>query len=105
MHHFGIAVDIVNLIDKNGNKTRDRGESVDWINIDYVTMRKVARSLGIFDLGAKEYCHFQAIPKINQSQLRHEVYDYVRIWQKASGLVADGIVGPKTIAKAKELYL
>lgn len=101
MHHFGVAVDIINLVDKNGNKIKDRGESVDWNNIDYVTMRHISRELGIYDLGSYEVCHFQMIPTSEQSTLRQSIYQEVLNFQRANGLKADGIIGPKTIAKLK----
>lgn len=105
MHHFGIAVDIVNLIDKNGNRTKDRGEMVDWENIDYIAMRRVMTAYKAFNLGSYEMCHFQMIPMAEQSTLRHGMYDAIKEWQEKYDLVADGIVGLKTIAKAKEVFL
>ena len=47
MHHFGVAVDIVNLKDKNGNSTKDLNESVDWTELDYTLLRKLANSIGL----------------------------------------------------------
>lgn len=105
MHHFGIAVDIINLQDKNGNKIKDKGEAVDWSNINYNTLRAITRPLGIFDLGGYEVCHFQAIPVSEQNNLRREVYYAVINFQRENNLVPDGIVGNKTIAKLKEFYL
>ncbi len=104
MHHFGIAVDIVNLDDKNNNNIKDGKERVDWTNINYSLFRKLSQKYEVNFLSWEE-CHFQMIGVNQQGQLRREVYDYVKQWQRASGLLADGIVGPKTIAKTKSLYL
>lgn len=102
MHHFGIAVDIINLIDKNGNKNKDKGESVDWSNINYKLLRTITRSMGINDLGSYEVCHFQMIPVIEQNNLRKAIREEIITFQENNGLVVDSIVGPKTIAKIKE---
>lgn len=104
MHHLGIAVDLVNLKDKNGNGFKDPGEVVDWKNLDYVLLRRIANGIGITTL-AWEQCHFQHIQTSEQNEARQEVYNYVKQWQYNSNLKPDGIVGPKTIAKAKQLYL
>lgn len=105
MHNLGIAVDIINLKDKNGNSVRDRGEAIDWDNIDYLKMREISRPMGIYDLKDYEACHFQGIPSNNeQKELRKFVYNAVIQFQKENGLKGDGIVGPLTIAKAKELF-
>lgn len=101
MHHFGTAVDIINLEDKNGNKIKDKGEAVDWNTIDYKSMRVISRKLGIYDLGNYEVCHFQAIPVSEQSQLRRYIYNKVIQFQKEHNLVPDGIIGNKTINALK----
>lgn len=104
MHHLGLAVDIINLEDNNGNKIKDKGESVDWTNINYITMRSISRPLGIYDLGGYEVCHFQGVPVSEQANVRREIYNGVINFQKENGLQPDGIVGKHTISKLKELY-
>lgn len=103
MHHFGIAVDIVNLKDKNGNGTKDLNEAVDWNNLDYTLLRKLADRIGLVSL-SWELCHFQDIKTTEQQELRNAVYYYVKDWQKKNGLKPDGIIGKISIAKARELY-
>lgn len=92
MHHFGIAVDIV-------NKTNS---GVKW-NLDYTLLRKLADKIGMISL-SWELCHFQMVKTTEQTELRKAVYQYLAGWQEENGLKPDGIVGNKTIAKAKELY-
>lgn len=104
MHHFGIAVDIVNLKDKNGNSTKDIGEAADWSNLDYTLLRKLADKIGLVSL-SWEQCHFQEIQTTQQNELRKTVYNYVIEWQRENGLKPDGIIGKMSIAKAKELYI
>ena len=104
MHHFGIAEDIINLQDKNGNKIKDKGESVDWTNLDYKTMRNITRKMNISDLGNYEVCHFQYIPVSMQSELRELVFNAVKKFQSSHGLVPDGIVGPKTLEVIRKTY-
>lgn len=104
MHHFGIAVDIVDLEDKNNNGKRDPGERVNWEHLNYRLFREMSQKYGVNFLSWEE-CHFQLIGTNQQNQLRRAVYDYVRQWQRDNGLLADGIVGPRTIAKAKLVYL
>ena len=105
MHHLGVGVDIINLKDENGNRVKDRGEAVDWENIDYVTLRKIMRKHMVFDLGTYEVCHFQAIPSDMQQELRRVVHHAVLEFQSENGLKADGIVGVKTIQMAREVFL
>jgi len=92
MHHFGIAVDIVNK----------KNNTIKW-DLDYTLLRNLANKIGLVSL-SWELCHFQMIQTTEQTELRKTVYAYVVKWQKENGLVPDGIVGKKTIAKAKELY-
>lgn len=103
MHHFGIAVDIVDLEDKNNNNIRDNGERVNWEHLNYKLFRELSQKYELNFLSWEE-CHFQYIGTNQQRQLRLAVYDYVKQWQHSNGLVADGIVGIRTITKAKELY-
>jgi len=103
MHHLTIAVDLVNLDDKNNNNKRDRGERVDWTNLNYGLFREMSEKYEVNFLSWEE-CHFQMIGTNQQRELRVAVFDYVKNWQWKHGLVSDGIVGGKTIAKAKELY-
>jgi hypothetical protein len=105
MHHFGIATDIVCLTDKNQNGLRDPKEPVDWESIDYLFMRKLAKEVDVYDLGKYETCHFQLIPTFEQQHLRIVVKNAVIKFQTEHGLVPDGIVGNKTITKAKEIFL
>lgn len=104
MHHFGIAVDIVNLDDKNNNGVRDPGERVDWKNLNYKLFRNMSQKYDLNFLSWEE-CHFQMIGTNQQKELRVGIYNYVKNWQWQHGLISDGIVGPKTIGKAQALYL
>lgn len=90
MHHFGIAADLAFKI--NGKFS---------YNGDYVHLRKCHEAQGLHLLGVWDQGHVQLIPVSEQQILRNEVTKAVKAFQKANGLVADGIVGPKTIAKAK----
>ena len=98
MHHFGIAVDIVNV------NWKDRVPIVDWKTIDYVLLKKVMNAKGLYSLSF-EACHFQLIPTSDQGELRETVYKAVKTFQQEHGLVPDGIVGPKTLSKLKEVFL
>lgn len=104
MHHFGIAVDIVNLKDKNGNRVKDPNEIIDWEELDYIALRKIMAAHGLSYL-SWELCHFQAIPNSQQDDLRNYMFVRMKEWQSYNGLVADGIVGERTIKKAQERYL
>lgn len=94
MHHYGIASDMAFL---NGNSITYNG--------DYKLLRSIAKEKGIHLLGLWDAGHFQFISVEDQTELRAVVLDEVKKFQKANGLVVDGIVGKRTIAKAKELYL
>ncbi len=92
MHHYGIAVDIAFKI--NGKFS---------YNGDYKLLRKCHTAQGLTLLGVWDMGHCQYVPVAEQQALRNTVDRAVRKFQSDNGLVADGIVGKKTIAKAKEL--
>lgn len=95
MHHYGIAVDCAFRI--NGNFTY-KG--------NYKLLRECFKNAGLYLLGDWDMGHVQYIPATvtQQSALRIEVSELIRKFQRDQGLKADSIVGPKTIAKAKEVY-
>lgn len=91
MHHYGIAADLAFKI--NGKFS---------YNGDYEFLRHCHEAEGLHLLGAWDIGHVQFIPVSKQQNLRNEVTKAVKSFQKGNGLVPDGIVGPKTIAKAKQ---
>ena len=93
MHHYGIAADCAFKV--NGKLT--------W-NGDYKTLRQCFSDAGLNLLGLWDAGHVQFVPVSEQGALRSAVDKGVKDFQRANGLVVDGIVGPKTIAKAKEVY-
>jgi len=93
MHHYAIAADCAFKV--SGKLT--------W-NGDYKTLRQCFDDAGLELLGLWDAGHVQFIPVAGQASLRSAVDKAVREFQRKNGLTADGIVGPKTIAKAKELY-
>lgn len=103
MHHYGIAADLVYLDDLNHNGLKDAGEYVSWEKLDYSLLKKLADAEGLSHL-TWESCHFQLIPVALQEQLRAYVAQSIVSFQSAYGLLADGIVGPKTVDKLNEVY-
>lgn len=95
MHHYGIAADLAFNI--NGKFT---------YNGDYKYLRECHTAAGLHLLGAWDIGHVQYIPANanDQAALRLTVNNAVKAFQRKHGLTADGIAGPKTIAKAKEVY-
>jgi hypothetical protein len=93
MHHFGIAADLAFKI--NG-KFSYQG--------DYEFLRTCHTAQGLHLLGLWDIGHVQFIDVADQLQLRNEVETVTRKFQSEHGLVSDGIIGPKTIAKAKEVF-
>lgn len=93
MHHFAIAVDCFFNVD--GKNT---------YNGDYKFLRECFSQVGLTLLGLWDMGHVQMIPISDQQNLRNEVAKAVKRFQSENGLVADGIVGKKTIAKAKEIF-
>jgi len=92
MHHYGIAADLAFQIDGKFS-----------YNGDYEYLRKCHEEEGLILLGLWDIGHVQFIPVSKQVDLRIEIVKGIKAFQKENGLVADGIVGPKTIAKAKEV--
>lgn len=99
MHWFGIAVDIVSFIPYQNHAERGGWE---WRG-DYAKLTEFADDLGLTHLRF-EQCHFQYIPVSQQNDLVATVTNEVIHFQQNNGLKPDGIIGNKTIAKAKEIY-
>ena len=93
MHHYGIAVDCAFKV--NGKFT---------YNGDYKLLRKCFQDVGLHLLGLWDMGHVQYIPVDQQTALRNAVDGAIKMFQREHGLIADGIPGPKTIAKAKEIF-
>lgn len=93
MHHYAIATDIAFKI--NGKFT---------YNGDYKFLRQCHEEAGLYLLGLWDIGHVQGIPVSKQGELRKIVDSVICDFQKANGLVVDGIVGKKTIAKAKGVF-
>jgi hypothetical protein len=94
MHHYGIAVDLCRAAD---------GKYADY-NLDYKVLRHIAQAKRLTVLNI-EQAHFQLIPVFEQEHLRTIVRNEVIEFQKNHNLVPDGIVGIKTITKAKETFI
>lgn len=94
MHHYGIAADFMFKID--GHATYQG---------DFKSLRQCFLDEGLFLLGEWDAGHVQGIAVEDQSLLRTSVTQGIKNFQQENGLTADGIVGPNTINKAKELFL
>jgi len=94
MHHFGIAVDCAFKV--NGKFTY-KG--------DIIGLREYMTEQGLTKLGMWDALHFQFIPVNKQRALRNAVNVEVKSFQKKYGLVVDGIIGKRTIAKLIEILL
>lgn len=96
MHHYGIAADLAFMFD---GKVTYQG--------DYELLRQLFKEEGLHLLGTWDIGHVQYIPATakDQNALRQAVDKAVREFQSECSLVVDGIVGPKTIAKAKEVFI
>jgi len=99
MHHYGIACDCAFEFDTDGD-----GDIEFSYDGDYNYLRECWKAQGLTLLGEWDKGHAQFIPVNNQDILRGEVLAEVKKFQGNNDLVPDGIVGNKTIAKAKELY-
>lgn len=99
MHHYGIACDCAFEFDTDGD-----GDIEFSYDGDYNYLRECWKAQGLTLLGEWDKGHAQFIPVNNQDILRSEVLAGVKKFQGSNDLVPDGIVGNKTIAKAKELY-
>lgn len=93
MHHFAIAVDC--FFNVNGKNT---------YNGDYKFLRECFVQCGLNLLGVWDMGHVQMIRVADQQVVRNAVKQAVKDFQRENGLTSDGIVGKKTIAKAKEVY-
>lgn len=95
MHHYGIACDFMFKVD---GYLMYKG--------DYNFLRKCFKDAELYILGTWDMGHVQLIPATDKKQntLRKAVTFEIRQFQYVSGLKVDGIVGPKTIAKAKEVF-
>ncbi len=93
MHHYSIAVDCAFKID--GKFSYDG---------DYNLLRECMKNEGLFLLPEWDKGHVQDIAVADQAALRIEVDSAVKKFQKDNGLGVDGNVGPKTIAKAREVF-
>ncbi len=95
MHHYGIAVDCAFNI--NGKFSYDG---------DYKHLRTCFTQAGLFLIAKNDEGHVQYIPvsRVEQNKLRESVLIAVKDFQRENGLTSDGVVGPKTIAKAKEVF-
>jgi len=95
MHHYGIAVD--QFFFKDGKSTYDG---------DYKFLRECMKKQSLYLIAKNDEGHVQYIPvnSDEQNELRAQVDYAIKQFQKSNGLVADGIVGNKTVAKAKKLY-
>jgi len=94
MHHYGIGVDCA--FNVNGEFTYQG---------DYELLRKCFEAQELHLLGSWDIGHVQMIPATlnDQQALRNTVTAAIKDFQRSNGLVVDGIPGPKTQAKAKEL--
>lgn len=93
MHHYSISADVTFRI--NGEIT--------WHG-DYDYMRWLHRDNGLHLIARGDDGHVQFIKIAQQTELRNTVDKAVRKFQKENKLVVDGIVGNKTIKKAKEIF-
>lgn len=82
MHHYGLAVDLVNFA----------GKKWQW-NLDYQELREYAKKKNITVLNW-EQCHFQAIEVGYQGVIIQFVDDVIRCIQDLVNIKIDGIVGP-----------
>jgi len=94
MHGFAIAVDCAFRI--NGKFS---------YNGNYKHLRQCMKDAGLHLLTSWDIGHVQFIAVSDQQLLRNEVDKAIKSSQKKYGLVVDGLVGPKTIKKSKEIYL
>lgn len=100
MHHFGIAVDCAFVYDTDGDGDTEFTYEGDYPYLRQCWLQQGLKLLGLWDKG-----HCQFIDADNdQVELRAEIVHAVKQFQKSNGLVDDGIIGKRTIAKAKELY-
>jgi|WetSurMetagenome_2_1015567.scaffolds.fasta_scaffold51843_4 hypothetical protein len=92
MHHYGIACDIAFKIE---------GEFT--YKGDYKYLHNSFGENGLVKLSWED-AHIQYIPVNTQDELRNEVKGEIKKIQKKYDLIVDGIIGPKTIKKIKEIY-
>jgi peptidoglycan hydrolase-like protein with peptidoglycan-binding domain len=94
MHHYGIAADLVRGKD---------GKYLDY-GLDYQLLRRIAvNELGLTALSFED-AHYQFIPVSAQESLRSAVKSAIIDFQEQMSLSPDGLIGPRTIAKAKEIF-
>lgn len=92
MHCYGIAADLA--FKYNGKHT---------YNGNYDDLRKCLKDAGLVLIGKNDIGHVQYIPVKDQNAFRKVVNQAVKDFQKKHGLTIDGIVGKKTIGKARSL--
>ena len=100
MHNFGIAADTM-FLDVNGNRTY-RGS---YPRVHGIFEVNGGPDLQSFWDHTGDIGHLQLISIAEQNSLRAAVDSALRQFQKDNGLTVDGIPGPKTHAKAIEVFL
>jgi hypothetical protein len=99
MHHYGIAVDAFFRLDKDGD-----GDTELTYEGDYKFLRQCWDKQDLILLGEWDKGHAQFIQVPEQTELRRQVDYAIREFQTKYRLTRDGIVGNKTINKAREVY-
>jgi hypothetical protein len=93
MHHYGIAVDCIFII--NGKRTY-KG--------DITLLRKIFKENGLFILGLWDAFHVQFIDVPAQQSLRNTVKSTLIIFQTQHNITPTGEPDETTIAKAIEIF-
>lgn len=93
MHHYGIAVDCIFII---GGKRTFKGD----VNL----LRSIHKKNGLTILGVWDALHVQFITVADQPQLRKDVVNKIKAFQKTSNLPQTGEPDTATIAAAKKAF-